>query len=248
MMTSPWSCSRYSEMPIPWPRAFLFIFLLAIPALRAQTAPAEYSTFMSHGKLISCAVYQTPGATATILFLRGSSNADINLARLEASFFAEHGYRVLLPDYLTTTSNAAATPANYRRWAQVVEDIVADLRAHPLPQDKKLALAGQSLGASVALIAASRRLPVDAVAEWSGQLPNQFFSQVQSLPPLLIIHGEVDQQVPIVAARQLTRLCQLRDFTCETQIYAGEDHLFSPQMTDTANRRALAFFQAYLNP
>lgn len=235
-------------MPLSRPLAFLFVVFLAAAALRAQTAPVEYATFMSHGSPISCAVYQSPGATATILFLRGSSNAETGLARLEASFFAEHGYRVLLPDYLTTTSSAAATPANYRRWAQVVEDIVAELRAHPLPQSKKLALAGQSLGASVALIAASRRLPVDAVAEWSGQLPNQFFSQVQSLPPLLILHGEFDQQVPIVAARQLTRLCQLRDFTCETQIYAGEDHLFTPHITDTANQRALAFFQAYLNP
>ena len=215
--------------------------------VRAQMAPTEYATFLSHGKPVSCAVYDPHHAAATLLFLRGSGNGDVTLARMEALFFAEHGFRVLLPEYMTVTSNATLTPANYRRWAEVVEDIVGELRGRTAGKDKKLALAGQSLGASVALIAASRRLPVDAMAEWSGQLPNQFFSQVQGLPPLLILHGEQDQQVPIVAARQLTRLCQLHDFVCETQIYAGEDHIFSARITDSANQRALAFYQSYLH-
>ena len=140
-----------------------------------------------------------------------------------------------------------ATVANYRRWAQVVEDIVADLRSRPLFRNKKIGLAGQSQGASVALIAATRRLEVEALAEWSGLLPNEFFSQVQAMPPLLILHGEVDEQVPIVNARQLVRLCQLRDFTCEIQIFAGEGHVFAAHVTDSANQRALAFFRVYLH-
>jgi predicted esterase len=224
-------------------------FLLSAPAvLRAQTAPSEWATFMSQGKAISCAVYENREATATIIFLRGSSPADVALGRLEASFFAEHGFRVLLPDYFSVATSSASTPANYRRWAQVVEDIVTDLRARPTAQTKKIALAGQSQGASVALIAGSRRLPVEAIAEWSGLLPNEFFSQVQTMPPLLILHGELDEQVPIVNARQLIRLCQLKDFTCETQFYAGESQPFSTHIMDSANQRALAFFRAYLNP
>jgi dienelactone hydrolase len=220
---------------------------LATAALCAQSPPTEYATFISHGKAVSCAVYDAPHATATIIFLRGATPSDITLGRLEAGFFAEHGFRVLLPDYLTATPTAASTAANYRRWAQVVEDIVADLHAHPIPQDRKIALAGQAQGASVALVAASHRLEVQAMAEWSGQLPNAFFSQVQSLPPLLILHGENDEQVPIVNARQLVRLCELRDFTCEIQIYAGEGHVFSDHIVDLANQRALAFFQTYLH-
>ena len=93
----------------------------------------------------------------------------------------------------------------------------------------------------------TQRLEVEAIAEWSGLLPNEFFSQVQSMPPLLILHGELDEQVPIVNARQLVRLCQLRDFTCEIQIYAGEGHVFGTHVTDSANQRALAFFRVYLH-
>jgi dienelactone hydrolase len=220
---------------------------IAALKVHAQTPPAEYATFMSHGKGISCAVYEAPGATATIIFLRGASPADLILGRSEALFFADHGFRVLLPDYLSATTSTTQNAANYRRWAEVVDDIVADLRLRTEAQSKKLALAGQSLGASVALVAGSHRLQVEAIAEWSGQLPNAFFSQVQSLPPLLILHGELDDQVPMVNARQLVRLCQLRDFTCELQIYAGEGHAFSDHIADSANQRALAFFRAYLH-
>jgi dienelactone hydrolase len=222
------------------------LYCLAAAALRAETLPIEYATFMSHGKAVSCAVYDARDATATIVFLRGASPADLAFARTEARFFAEHAFRVLLVDYLTVTTNLEPTPTNYRRWGQAVEDIVADLRAHPAPRARKMALLGQGLGASVALLAGSHKLGIEAIAEWSGLLPNQFFSQVQSLPPLLILHGEQDKQVPIVNARQLVRLCELKDFTCEAGMYPDEGHVFSSKATDSANQRILTFFRTYL--
>jgi dienelactone hydrolase len=222
------------------------LFSLAAAALNGQAMPAEYATFMSHGKAVSCAVYETRDANATMIFLRGPSPADLALGKLQARFFAEHGFRVLLPDYLSATTSAETTAANYRRWAQVVEDIVAELHTRPVQHNKKIALAGQGLGASVALVAASQKMDVDVVVEWSGLLPNQFFPQVQSLPPLLIVHGEQDKQVPVVNARQLIRLCKLKDFTCDAEIYPTEGHVFTAHAMDSANQRTLAFFRTYL--
>ncbi|MGC2402601.1 MAG: dienelactone hydrolase family protein [Acidobacteriaceae bacterium] len=230
---------------MPGHRLAALTFFLGF-TLHAQTAPVEYATFMSHGKAISCAVYEFHDAVATILLLRGSGPSDLDLARSQAHFFAEHGFRVLLADYLSATPNTDPTPANYRRWTQSVDDIVADLRAHPVPVNRKIALIGQSLGAVVALLAGSRKAGVDAIAEWSGLLPNAFFSQVQNLPPLLIIHGEQDEQVPIVNARQLVRLCELRDFTCDAGLYPDEGHVFSSKAIDAANQRTLTFFRTYL--
>jgi dienelactone hydrolase len=228
-------------------RLVIFALVCLAASLHAQTPAVEYETFVSQGRPVSCAVYGSHEAAATIIFLRGASPSDVSLGRQEARFFAEHGFRVWLPDYLSATPTADATTANYRRWAQVVQDIVADLRSRPLFRNKKIGLAGQAQGASVALIAGTQRLEVEAIAEWSGLLPNQFFSQVQSLPPLLILHGELDKQVPVVNARQLVRLCELRDFTCELQLYAGEGHVFGPHVTDSANQRALAFFRTNLH-
>jgi dienelactone hydrolase len=231
-------------MSCPGLLAFACLCLAATSAC-AQAPPSEYATFTSHGKPVSCPVYENRGARQTMIFLRGGDPSDITLGRQEATYFAEHGFRVLLPEYLSVTTNAKLTAANYRRWAEVVEDMVADLTARE--QGKKIVLAGQSLGASVALVAGTRRLEVAAMAEWSGQLPNEFFSQVQSMPPLLILHGDQDDQVPIVNARQLVRLCELKDFTCEIQIYAGEGHVFTPHITNTANQRVLAFLQTYVS-
>jgi carboxymethylenebutenolidase len=230
-----------------FPRVIAFaLFWLAAAALRAQTLPVEYATFMSHGKAVSCAVYDARDATATIIFLRGSGPADLAFARTEARFFAEHAFRVLLVDYLTVTPNLEPTATNYRRWGQAVEDIVVDLHARSVSRARKIALIGQGLGASVALLAGSRKMGVEGIAEWSGLLPNQFFSQVQTLPPLLILHGEEDKQIPIVNARQLVRLCELKDFTCEAGLYPDEGHVFSSKATDSANQRILAFFRTYL--
>jgi dienelactone hydrolase len=229
------------------PRVLAFaLFWLTTAALRAQTLPVEYATFMSHGKAVSCAVYDAHDAAATIIFLRGASPSDLAFARMEARFFAEHAFRVLLPDYLTVTPNLEPTAANYRRWGQAVEDIVVDLRARPLPKARKIALVGQGLGASVALLAGSRKLGVEAIAEWSGLLPNQFFSQMQNLPPLLILHGEQDEQVPIVNARQLVRLCELKDFTCEAGLYPDEGHVFGSKAAESVNQRVLTFFRTHL--
>jgi len=224
----------------------LALLWMATAVLHAQTPFIEWETFMSHGKAISCAVYQTGEPTATVIFLRGSSPTDLFLGRLEARFFAEQGFRVLLPDYLSATRTIEPSAADYRRWAQVVEDIVADLRAHPIPQNKKIALLGQAVGASVALVAGGHRLGIEAIAEWYGFLPNEFFGQVQGLPPLLILHGEQDKQVPVVNARQLVRLCELKDFTCEAGFYPGEGHGFSSSALDSANQRTLTFFRTYL--
>jgi dienelactone hydrolase len=233
-------------LPLRWAGLALLWMAGASAVLHAQTPFVEWETFMSHGKAISCAVYQTGDPTATVIFLRGSSPPDLFLGRLEARFFAEQGFRVLLPDYLSATRTIEPSAADYRRWAQVVEDIVADLRAHPIPQNKKIALLGQAVGASVALVAGGHRLGVEAIAEWYGFLPNEFFGQVQGLPPLLILHGEQDKQVPVVNARQLVRLCELKDFTCEAGFYPGEGHGFSSSALDSANQRTLTFFRTYL--
>jgi dienelactone hydrolase len=224
----------------------LVAFLSLCLAASGQTLPVEYATFLSHGKPVSCTVYDGQNSVATIILLRGSGPADLDVARTQAKFFAGHGFRVLIADYLSVTAKTKLSPANYGSWAQVVEDIVEELRSRPGAQNKKIALLGQDLGGSVALLAGAHRIGVAAIAEWSGLLPNQFFSQVQSLPPLLIVHGEQDQEVPVVNARQLVRLCELKDLTCEAGIYPDEGHVFSASAMNSANQRTLAFFQNYL--
>lgn len=213
---------------------------------QGQTTPVEYTTFFSHGRAISCAVYSPQDAKATVIVLQGANPTEVSRGQAEAQFFAQHGYRVLIPDYVTASSSRKLTAENFRRWAQVVDDILIDLNEREMPRNKKVVLAGSGVGASVALVAASNNTQVSAVVEWSGFLPNEFFAQVQNLPPLLILHGEQDEEVPVMNARQLVRLCKLKDFVCEAPLYPNEGHVFSASAMESSNLRALNFFRTYL--
>jgi dipeptidyl aminopeptidase/acylaminoacyl peptidase len=211
---------------------------------QAQSPPNEFVTFLSHGREISCAVYGPREPMGTIIVLEGKTPLESNDGPAQAAFFAAHGYRVLLPDYTSVaTPTSKPTAANYRRWAQVVEDMLLD---PDLLRSRKVGIAGQNLGASVALVAAANNSRVSVVVEWSGLLPNEFFSQVQTLPPLLILHGEQDEEVPVVNARQLVRLCKLKDFVCEAPEYPNEGHVFSASAVESSNLRALNFYRTYL--
>lgn len=221
-----------------------FWFCLAGLAAEGQAPPTEFVTFLSHGREISCAVYGPKEPMATIIVLEGQTPLESTDGPAQAAFFASHGYRVLLPDYTSVASpTVKPTAANYRRWAQVVEDMLVDPN---LLRSRRVGLAGQNLGASVALVAAANNSKVSAVVEWSGLLPNEFFAQVQSLPPLLILHGEQDDEVPVLNARQLVRLCKLKDFVCDAPEYPNEGHVFSASATESSNLRALNFYRTYL--
>lgn len=227
-------------------RRLLGCFGLCLAGLtgQGQAPPSEFVTFQSHGREISCAVYGPKEPIATIIVLEGKTPLESPAGPADAAFFASHGYRVLLPDFTSVAApTAKPSAANYRRWAQVVEDMLADPE---LLRNRRVGLAGQSLGASVALVAAANNPRVNAVVEWSGLLPNEFFAQVQSLPPLLILHGDLDDEVPVVNARQLVRLCKLKDFVCDAPGYPNEGHVFSASATESSNLRALNFFHTYL--
>jgi dipeptidyl aminopeptidase/acylaminoacyl peptidase len=60
------------------------------------------------------------------------------------------------------------------------------------------------------------------------------------------LHGERDQNIPVSNARQLQRLCELKQLTCESHLYTDQGHGFSGTALQDANQRTLAFFAKYL--
>ena len=110
------------------------------------------------------------------------------------------------------------------------------------PEVRKVFLVGYSLGASVALGAGSEGAPVDAIAEWYGSLPDDFFYRMTGMPPLLILHGERDSNIPIGNARQLVQLCEMKQLTCDHHFYSDQGHGFAGKALEDADQRTLAFF------
>ena len=81
------------------------------------------------------------------------------------------------------------------------------------------------------------------MVDWAGSLPDSYFYHLQRLPPLLILHGDDDTNVPVVNARQLFELCRRVGTVCTGTIYRHDGHVF-PSHRDDAKERTQAFLQS----
>ena len=176
-----------------------------VPAERRTTGekPVSYGEFGQHS------------STNCLVLLHGASGLSLPFYKEQAEYFGEHGFHVLLPHYFDATRSTAATTDNYRAWAKVIDDLVA--QCHQNSAVQKVFLVGYSLGASIALAAGSQGVHVDAIAEWYGSLPDEFFYQMKGMPPLLILHGGRDTNIPIANGQQLVKLCEMKQLHWDHQ-------------------------------
>jgi carboxymethylenebutenolidase len=224
------------------------LVLLAQPfRLLAQTRVAVTSgVIQTQQHTMRYETFGDPSSPATIIVLHGASGPSIPFYQEQATFFASHGYLVLFPHYFDATTDHSPSDANYRAWVQAVTDLLIDQRSSSENNKRHFGLLGMSMGSSVALAAGSQGLPVQAIADWYGALPDSFFYNFKSMAPLLILHGEHDRNIPATNARQLQRLCQLKDLTCDSHLYPDQDHGFTGAALQDAQQRTLAFFAKHL--
>ncbi len=229
----------------------LFTAMLSLlaqpPSLLAQArVVAKTSSIQTQQHAMRYDSFGDPSSPATIIVLHGASGPSVPFYQEQAMFFASHGYFVLLPHYFDATADHTPSDANYYAWAQAVADLLLDQRSSPGNSQRHFGLMGMSMGSSVALSAGSQGLQVQAIADWYGALPDSFFYEFKSMAPLLILHGERDRNIPAANARQLQRLCQLKDLTCESHIYPDQDHGFTGAALQDAQQRTLTFFAKHL--
>ncbi len=90
-----------------------------------------------------------------------------------------------------------------------------------------LALVGFSQGTMMSLFVAPRRAPsVAAVVGYSGRLiaPERLAEDAVSKPPVLLIHGEVDDLVPFDSMAQAEQGLEAADFSVQTLACPGLGH------------------------
>jgi len=107
----------------------------------------------------------------------------------------------------------------------------AELTRRNLPPSA-LALVGFSQGTMMALHVGLRRSPGPAaIVGYSGMLvvpedvdPDQFASEIRARPPVLLIHGDADQLIPVEALFQAAQGLSALDIPVEFHISAGVGH------------------------
>lgn len=215
----------------------MFLFPLSLYA-----GSSRQESFQSGGKTVSYEVFGEDADRPLLILLHGSGGPYVAYQRQIAEFFAARNYTVLYLHYFDATSNPMPTDENYSAWVRAVADLVRECQQTPRRAGRKIAMIGFSLGASVALGAGSQLVPVQAIAEWYGSLPDKFFYQLKGMPPLLILHGVQDSNIPILNAKQLVRLCEMGRFTCENHLYPNQNHGFFGADFEDAEKRTLNFF------
>ena len=223
-------------------RVLAVAFMLVVCA-RSHAGP-KLETFQSAGRSVHYEIFDDAATDVPLLILlHGVSEPGAEFYRSQASFFAQNGYEVLLLHYFDAARSHDATDQNYHAWAQALEDLVRECGVFPSLSGRPIFVVGYSLGASVALAAGSQALPVRAIAEWYGSLPDDFFYHFRSMPPLLILHGALDDNVPLSNAQQLVRLCERERLVCADHFYRDQGHGFGGTALGDAEKRTLDFFK-----
>jgi dienelactone hydrolase len=212
---------------------------------QAPKAP-EHGKFTFRNKTVHFDRYDAGDHTPIVILLHGASGPDMPFYREQAQFFEEHGFTVLLLHYLEASESSTATDDSYDAWVGAVAELIGICESSPDSKGRRIALLGYSQGAEVTLAAGSQLVPVGAIAEWYGGLPDKYFYNFKGMPPLLILHGENDRNIPVINATQLVQLCAMKKLVCENHIYPSEGHGFSLPTISDADQRTIEFFEKTL--
>ena len=187
----------------------------------------------------------------------GAEGTAGNTYRDQAMRYARKGYVVLLPHYFDRIvggeaqletikerflcyydprspqkpEDKRALKTQFDEWADMVRQIVSQVSARANVDARRIGLAGVSLGACLALAVAAQDDPRDrkisAVVELFGCLPRDMHANIKSLPPTLMIHGDLDDLVPPREVYHLEQVLNKKNLPIEFKMYQRMDHGFT---------------------
>lgn len=230
------------------------------PEKRASTRPSRgietlVTTIRSGGRDVRLEKFLPAGEGRhpVIMILHGSRGMKAEgeqVYRMTAAGLAARGYVAVLLHYFdrtgTTSADIDMIHKNFAAWVQTVDDAVAAVGRMPHVDPARIGLLGFSLGGYLSLAAASQNQGIAAVVEYFGGLPDVLVPTVRHMPPVLILHGDQDNVVPVTEARKVENLLRGLKLAHEARIYAGQGHGFTGLAAIDAAWRTVRFFDRHL--
>lgn len=174
----------------------------------------------------------TPGTHPAVIILYGSQGWRPIYAAI-AKNLADSGFVALALDYLAykeADSLETGDLAVWHRWQSSVRSAISFLMEDTSTVKESVGLLGYSLGAILSVSAAASIPEVKAVVNFFGcgsADKEELESQVRNFPPLLILHGEEDQAISVLAAYALRDAVIAQGGEVEMKIYPGAGHGFN---------------------
>ena len=218
-----------------------------------STVSQSELTFQSGGKPIRLNAYlpeSSAGAVPAVIALYGAGGNVSGMERY-AGTLAAQGFAVYLLHYFDRSGiESADKPTimrNFPLWMKTLWDAISFVETQPPVDGKRIALLGFSLGAYLSLANSAIDPRVQAVVEFFGGMPKEMNLFMRRLCPVLILHGEDDQTIPVDEAYKLQKLLEKKGIPYEIKIYPGVGHGFEDQtIWRDAGLRSLQFLQKYL--
>ena len=185
-----------------------------------------------------------------VIALHGSGGGHATMSE-PAMLLAQQGFAVYVLHYFDRTGNVNIDGLqtifrHYPAWMKTLWDSVSFVSRQPQADPERIGLLGFSLGAYLSLSASAIDSRVKVVVDFFGGMPKEMKFFMRRLCPVLILHGEQDQTVPVSEAYHLQQLLEKKQIPYEMQIYAGAGHGFTGEIWRDAGLRTLAFLRRYL--
>jgi len=169
------------------------------------------------------------------------------------------GYSVFVPHYFDGGGEwmpSSSNPAQFIAYIRTLNDASRYIARQSEIDAGGIGLVGFSLGGYLVLGFAEEvkshppPLPapeIKAVVEMYGGMPDFAIERMTTMPPVLILHGEDDDVVPVSRAHDLEKLLDKKAIPYESKIYPHQGHGFSGDALTDANKRVVTFLTAYLH-
>lgn len=173
----------------------------------------------------------SPGPHPGVVLVPGSGGWRTEYSRI-ARAFADSGFVALAIDYYAGTGRGdsrAEEMQNWPVWQATVRNAVSYLREAPAVAGRPVGLVGYSRGAMLAISVGTSLAPPSAIVDFygAGSDDDPPDSLMARFPPLLILHGEADSNIPVALAHRLHDRIQALGGDVEIRLYPNAEHGFN---------------------
>jgi carboxymethylenebutenolidase len=244
----------------PFSSAHAVLALIAILALGMAASEPDGivesdASFKSRGKeyIVDVFAPNGPGKYPAVVVVHGHGGVGAGKrsgSHALARDLARAGYVALVPHYFGSlkpdSKDGRKNARSFAVWERTVSDTVGYAARRPDVDPRRIGLLGSSLGSWVSLSVAARDRRVSAVVENFGGWPAWEELNPTRLPPVLVLHGDADTNVPVEEAYKLEQILQEASVSYEMKIYPGAGHGFRGDDREDALKRTVEFFDTHV--